>query len=97
MTTDFEDFKRALEYLALIEPDPDTCEDYDLAVAPYIERIEEAHAVIRAYGQYLAPSGLGLMQFQLYEVLFAQTDAGAASIMKTAVNTLWDGVGEWNK
>lgn len=42
MTQNFEDFKQSLEYLVSIEPDPETCEDYDVTMAPFAEQIDEA-------------------------------------------------------
>jgi|GEM_PF-4481572 len=95
MTPNFEDFKRALEYLVSIEPDPETCDDYDEATAPFAQQIDQAHSTIRAYGEAIAPNGLGFMQEKLYELLNEQTSLMAESVMRCSVNMLWDGIGGW--
>ena len=99
MTTSYEDFVSALEYLVAIEPDPkaydDDMDEYDRIMAPFEANIDKAHATIRAYGQQIAPQGLEHMQGVLQQLLAQQTDQKSISIMRSKVNWHWDGCGEW--
>lgn len=95
MTTTYEQFVQALEYLVSIEPDPELDIDYDEAIAPYAEQVEQAYATIKAYGEILAPSGLSAMGSALSKVLHQQTDLKSESLMRSNVNALWHGIGQW--
>lgn len=98
MKPSYDEFKRALEYLVSIEPDPAEVGDeeaYDRYMEPFEPQIEKAHATIRAYGEQIAPQGLAHMQSVLYGLLNEQTDPMAESVIRSKVNWLWDGCGEW--
>lgn len=99
MTTSYEDFVKALEFLVAIEPEPHTyggdMDEYDRIMAPFEADIDKAHATIRAFGEHIAPQGLEYMQSVLQELLARQTDFKSISIMRSKVNWHWDGCGDW--
>lgn len=99
MTTSYEDFVSALEYLVAIEPAPkaydDDMDEYDRIMAPFEADIDKAYATIRAYGQQIAPQGLEHMQDVLQQLLAQQSDQKSISIMRSKVNWHWDGCGQW--
>jgi hypothetical protein len=107
MTTLYEEFVRALEFLVSIEPDPEQLalqavrEDtddmtlYRALMKRHEAAINNANATIRAYGTQIAPKGLVYMQKQLYDVVAIDWSAQRQSVMVSATNTLWNGIGEW--
>ena len=98
MTISHDHFVQALNYLVSIEPDPTAYRDmdeYDAMMTPYEQEIAKAHATIHSYGAQIAPQGLEHMQDVLYELLEQQTDPKAESLIRSNVNWLWDGCGQW--
>lgn len=98
MTISHDQFVQALNYLVSIEPDPTAYQDmdeYDAMMTPYEPEIAKAHATIRGYGAQIAAQGLEHMQKVLYGILEQQTDPKAESLIRSNVNWLWDGCGDW--
>ncbi|AEC18834.1 hypothetical protein PT7_0294 [Pusillimonas sp. T7-7] len=95
MEPTYAQFIEALEFMVSIEPDPELDVDYDGATAPYAKQIEQAEATIRAYGYVVAPGGLVKMRSFLSDLLYEQTTVKSESLIRSMVNRLWNGVGEW--
>lgn len=98
MTISHAQFVKALEYLVSIEPDPTSYRDmdeYDRLMTPHEPEIDHAHSVIRAYGAQIAPQGINHMQQVLYDLLGHYTDAKSQSLIRSNVQWLWDGCGDW--
>ncbi len=95
MEPTYTQFLEALKFIVSNEPDPELDIDYDEATAPYAKQIAQAEATIQAYGYVVAPGGLEKMRSCLAEVLFEQTDLKSESLIRSMVNRLWHGIGEW--
>lgn len=98
MTVTSNQFQAALDFLVSIEPAPeslDTMDQYRALMAPHQTDIAAAQATIHAYGEQIAHEGLGFMQVELQFILDQQVDPLAISVIRSTVNRVWDGCGEW--
>ena len=89
----------ALEVMISTEPDPEATEEECAALwAQHAKPRAEAEAVLRRYGEEVAPGGLAAMQAAFYGLtnsLRYRRSALVLSVVRASLSGAWAGVGEW--
>lgn len=97
---DDDDVHAALLFLIAIEADADNMEAYRAAMAPYEPQITQATATLRAYARQAEPQDLETLR-RLYYAFTDDprylTSGRVSSIVTSALDQAWHGVGGWQR
>ena len=99
---DTNDVFDALDFLISIEPvpTPNSCAEWEAALAPYQNDITRAAKTLRTFAEQLQPTTLDEMQHFFYVFTWApkyQSNPSIAATVKAYLNESWSGVGPWQK
>lgn len=103
VTVTRSDVERELDWLISIEPDPrspNAMDEYKRSMAIHADRIAQARAVLRRYGEQIQPVTFEAMQAAFYAITQGSKytrDAISQSVAYSSLNRAWDGVNGWQK
>ena len=92
----------ALDFLVAVEPYPqaESREEYESAIAPFKRQIAQAMATLRKFGEQTSP--LTLEQLHREYIMLVTlpryaTSPHALSVVTSALQEAWHGVGPWRR
>ena len=94
--------RQALDFLVVIEPVPmaASSEEYQAAIAPYRLEVAEAITTMRRFVAQTTPMTLQQMQDEYYGFTNDpryRTSQEVSSVVASALNQAWHGIGPWRR